>query len=329
MNDSRILRWVLAGLACALLLAACGAKNTATSQAAPAAVDTANFAAPPADATDGFDGQRAYQYVADLVAIGPRTAGTDGGKRAQQYIIGKLQSFGCPVDQEDFHASTPIGDVAMKNIVAKIPGASPDILLFTTHYDTKLLPNFVGADDGGSSTGVMLEFARLACARKNAMTVWVAFFDGEEAFNVDWKDPDNTYGSRELAERMALSGDLPRVKALILADLVGGKNFHAMRDGNSASWLVDMAWSTAARLGYRNIFISDNNPVEDDHQSFARRNVAVLDIIDLDAARDVPYWHTSEDTLDKISAKTLAIVGHVLVTMLPELEQKFHPAGHP
>ena len=142
-------------------------------------------AAPPAESTGGFDGQQAYQYVADQVAIGPRSAGTEGDTRAQQYIIGKLQSFGCPVDQEDFHTSTPIGSVAMKNIVAKVPGASPDIVLFTTHYDTKRLPNFVGADDGGSSTGVMLELARLVCARKNALTVWVAFFDGEEAFNPD------------------------------------------------------------------------------------------------------------------------------------------------
>ena len=233
------------------------------------------------------------------------------------------------MDQEDFHTPTPIGDVAMKNIVVKIPGASPDILMFTTHYDTKKLANFVGADDGGSSTGVMLEFARLACARKNAMTVWVVFFDGEEAFNFDWQDPDNTYGSRELAARMSLSGDLPRVKAFLLADLVGGKNLHVKRDGNSTPWLVDMVWSTAARLGYKNIFLSDDAPMEDDHLSFVRRGVAVVDIIDLDTIHDVPYWHTVQDTLDKVSPVSLAVVGHVLIATLPELEQKFHPAGHP
>src|SRR5262249_16120139 len=139
----------------------------------------------------------------------------------QQYIIGKLQSFGCTADQEDFSASTPIGTVAMKNIVAKIPGAGSDVLIFATHYDTKRLPNFVGADDGGSSTGIMLELSRLLCQRKNALTIWIAFLDGEEAFNLNWVDPDNTYGSRELAARTALSGDLPRVKAFVLADMVG------------------------------------------------------------------------------------------------------------
>src|ERR1700674_3431243 len=124
-------------LLCAAASASCSSKGSATIEAAPAAASASApqwLAAPPAASTGGFDGQRAYQYVADLVAIGPRTAGTDGNHRAQQYILGKLQSFGCTADQEDFSASTPIGTVAMKNIVAKIPGASSDILIFATHY---------------------------------------------------------------------------------------------------------------------------------------------------------------------------------------------------
>jgi Zn-dependent M28 family amino/carboxypeptidase len=336
MRFSRFLRSTLravAPLSCALLLVACGGKQGAASEAASSAdagQTTPAAAAPAAESTGGFDGQQAYQYVADQVAIGPRGAGTEGDTRAQQYIVGKLQSFGCPVDQEDFHASTPIGSVAMKNIVAKVPGASPDIVLFTTHYDTKRLPNFVGADDGGSSTGVMLELARLVCARKNALTVWVAFFDGEEAFNPDvWQDPDNTYGSRELAARLALSGDLGHVKAMLLADLVGGRNLHVKRDSNSTGWLTDMVWSTAARLGYKDIFLNDRVAMEDDHLPFLHRNVAAVDIIDLDTSNDVPYWHTPADTLDKISPRSLAIVGHVLIATLPELEQKFHSAARP
>jgi glutaminyl-peptide cyclotransferase len=138
----------------------------------------------------------------------------------------------------------------MKNIVAKIPGASPDIIMFTTHFDSKRMANFVGADDGGSSTGVMLELARLLCARKNALTVWIAFFDGEEAFNRDWADPDHTYGSKEMAARMALSGELGHVRAFVLADLVGNHKLRLMRESQSTPWLVDLIWSTAARLGY-------------------------------------------------------------------------------
>jgi Zn-dependent M28 family amino/carboxypeptidase len=171
--------------------------------------------------------------------------------------------------------------------------------------------------------------ARLVCARKNALTVWVAFFDGEEAFNLDWKDPDNTYGSRELAARMAVSGDLTRVKAMLLADLVGGRNLHVKREGNSTAWLTDLVWSTAARLGYKDVFLSDRVPIDDDHLSFLHRNVASVDIIDLDTLNDVPYWHTPQDTLDKISPRSLAIVGHVLIATLPQLEEKFHPGTHP
>jgi glutaminyl-peptide cyclotransferase len=321
----KIIRWALP-LFAAFLLVSCGNKGSEASEtsdaaasAGPAAQQQPPPAAPPADTTGGFDGQRAYQYTADLVAIGPHSAGTDGIHKAQHYIIGKLQSFGCMVDQEDFKTDTPVGTVAMKNIIAKVPGAKPDILLYTSHYDTKRIPNFVGADDGGSSTGVMLEFARLACQRKSAMTVWIAFFDGEEAFNFDWKDPDNTYGSRELAARMALSGDLPKVKALLLADMVGERNLVLKRESYSTPWLTDLVWSTAAKLGYQSTFVNEGSAIEDDHQSFLRRGVACVDLIDL----EVPYWHTPEDTMDKVSPKSLAIVGHVLVETLPALEQKF------
>ena len=314
-----------------LALVGCGDKGATPSQAASSASASAPVQvppAPPASATGGFDGQQAYQYVADIVAIGPHSAGTDGNKRVQQYIIGKLQSFGCMVDEEPFSSGTPIGTVAMKNIVAKAPGASPDILLFTTHYDSKLLPNFVGADDGGSSTGVMLEFARLVCQRKNALTVWIAFFDGEEAFNPDWQDPDNTYGSREMAARMALSGDLKRIKAFLLADLVGSYGLRLRRESYSTPWLTDLVWNTAKGLGYGNIFVSAEAPIEDDHQSFLKRKVPAVDLVRC-CNDEIPYWHTSADTLDKIDPRSLAAVGHVLIATLPVLEQKFNSGARP
>lgn len=329
--------FIVAVFAASFFLASCGGKGTTASEAAieaaasPASASQpqqpATPAAPPADKTGGFDGQRAFQHVADLVAIGPRTAGTDGNHRAQDYIINQLKGMGCPVDPETFHTPTPIGDKEMRNLVVKIPGASPDILLFLTHYDTKLLPNFVGADDSGSSTGLMLEFARLLCPRKNALTTWIAFLDGEEAFNPEWKDPDNTYGSRELAARMALSGDLGRTKAVILVDMVGGRNLRLQKESNSTSWLKDMIWSTAAKLGYGDTFVNSSAAVEDDHDAFLARHVSAADIIDLDTPIRLGYWHTPQDTLDKLSPRSLAVVGHVLVTVLPQLEQKFARPG--
>jgi Zn-dependent M28 family amino/carboxypeptidase len=257
--------------------------------------------------------------VAKLVSIGPRQAGSEGIHLAQDYIHSQLKADGCPIEDDDFHASTPVGSLAMKNIVAKIPGGSPDILLLLTHYDTKRLENFVGADDGGSSTGLMLEMARLLCGRRNPLTIWIAFLDGEEAVLREWSDTDSTYGSRELAARTAISGDLKHIRAVILADMIGPTNLKIRRDSNSTPWLTDLVWSTAERLGYKEIFVSASTPVEDDHQPFLRRGVPAVDIIDL---VDFPYWHTPQDTLDKVSPQSIGIVGQVILESVTELEKK-------
>ena len=193
------------------------------------------------------------------------------------------------MEEEDFHApSTPVGDVAMENILVKIPSSNPSIIMYASHYDTKRLDNFVGANDGGSSTGVLLELARLLCARKNAETIWLVFFDGEEAFNMQWADPDHTYGSKELAASLALSDDLHRIKAMILVDMVGPTNPIYKRESSSTPWLTDIVWSTAARLGYGKIFVNPANAIEDDHTSFLERDVPATDIIDF----EVPFWTT-------------------------------------
>lgn len=300
--------------------------DSATTQATTPAV------APPASSTGGFDGTKAFEHVRKLVEIGPRPPGSDGIHRAQDYIVGQLKSFGCQVEEHDFHGSTPLGDIAMKNIMAKIPGTGRDIVLYTTHYDTLRMANFVGADDGGSGTGTMLELARVFCGRqaKSALNVWIVFFDGEEAQDnwtdknsVQWLDTNSTFGSREMAASMALSGDLERVKAMILADMIGPSDLKVKRDPNSTPWLVDLIWATAARLGYRNVFVNEPSTVgADDHFSFLRRGVPACDIIDFDV--EPTYWHTPEDTLDKVDPRSLAVVGHVFVETLPALEKKSH-----
>jgi len=309
------------GVAALFCVAACShqsssANDDANRAASPQAASIP--AAPSAETTGGFDGARAFKHVAQLVAVGPHPAGSGGIHRAQAYILEELKSYGCPVEEQDFHASTPVGNVAMKNIIVKIPSANSNIILYATHYDTKRIDNFVGADDGGSSTGVLLELARLLCARKNAETIWLAFFDGEEAFESQWADPDNTYGSRELAASLALSGNLRHVRAMILTDMVGPYNPVFRRESNSTPWLTDIIWSTAARLGYGKIFVNESASVEDDHIPFLNRDIPATDLIDL----DVPYWHTTRDTLDKIDPRSLAITGHVLIASLPELEKK-------
>jgi glutaminyl-peptide cyclotransferase len=286
----------------------------------------------PLSATGGFDGAQAFEHIRKLVAIGPRPPGSEGIRRAQTYIISQLKSFGCPVEEHDFHGSTPLGEIPMKNIIVKIPGTSSGIVLFTTHYDTIRLPNFVGADDGGSGTGTMLELARIFCARKikSALNIWIVFFDAEEAQenwpdknSVQWKDTNSTFGSREMAASMALSGELKHVKAMILADMIGPSDLKIKRDTGSTRWLTDLIWTTAAHLGYGNVFVNETTTVGgDDHFSFIRRGVPGCDIIDFDV--QPTYWHTPEDTLDKVDPRSLAIVGQVFSEALPALEKKFH-----
>jgi glutaminyl-peptide cyclotransferase len=201
------------------------------------------------------------------------------------------------------------------------------IVLYATPDDTARLPNFVGADDDGSGTGTMLELARLLCGRKGPLNVWIVFFDGEEAQGqwtdrdaVKWTNTNSTFGSREMAASMALSGDLKRVKAMILADMIGSVKLKIKRDTNSTPWLTDLIWATAARLGYNKIFANETTTISgDDHLSFIRRGVGACDLIDF----DIPYWHTPLDTLDKVDACSLASDGHVFVETLPELEKKF------
>jgi len=280
-------------------------------------------AAPPPEKTGGFDGRRAYEQVVKQVSFGPRPAGSAALANLQEYLARELNSYGCSVEVDSFSADTPAGRLPMKNILVKIPGEKPGIILLGTHYDTKRIPHFVGADDGGSSTAVMLEIARHLCSAKamGRYAVWIAFFDAEEAVKLDWQDPDNRYGSRQMAAQLAASGDLKRVKVLLLADLVGSKTLRLYREKNSSPSYAALVWKTGQRLGYGAVFQEEEvAAISDDHLSFLSRSVPAVDLIDL--ITTVDYWHTPQDTPDKISPKSLAIVGHTLLETIRELQQK-------
>ncbi len=327
--------WMAAGAGVVSCVIACGGSSQPTSASSTTAPPAATVAAPqaaapsepapPADQTGGFDGAKAFEHVARIVSFGPRPPASDGIHKVQEYISTQLKSFGCEVEQQDFHASTPAGDVAMRNIVAKAPGTGPGIILLLTHYDSLgSVENFVGAEDSASSTGMMIELARHLCAQKGPNSVWMAFLDGEESF-VNWdKDNDHTYGSRELAARMAVSGDLKRVKAVILADMIGQYGLKIPKESDSTKWLADLVWKTADRLGHKDVFVNQEvGRIDDDHQSFLSRGVPSLDIIDLNDYISAGYWHTPQDTLDKISPRNVAIVGYVVLESVGELQKKF------
>jgi glutaminyl-peptide cyclotransferase len=273
----------------------------------------------PAEKTGGFDGARAFAHVAKQVGFGPRPSGSQAIVQTQQYIKSELKSYGCVFETDDFSADTPAGRLPMQNIVVKIPGEKPGIILLGTHYDTKRMDNFVGADDGGSSTGIMLELARLLCQQHGRYAVWIAFLDGEEAV-VNWSETDSRYGSRQMAAALATSGTLSKVKAFLLADIVGSRPLRIKRDSYSTKGLVDVIWKTAARLGYQDIFVNEEAGSEDDHQSFLKRGVPSVDVITDFYSNG--YWHTPQDTLDKVSGNSLGVVGHVFLESVKQLQAK-------
>src|SRR5437763_2184487 len=299
----------------------------------PAANDQTAAATPVASATPApnrpaFDGQRAFNHVSKMVDMGPRPAGSQELARTRQYIIDELKSYGLKVTTDEFTAQTPQGPKQMVNVTAELPGQSQDVIVIGSHYDTKPFKEFrfVGANDAGSSTGTLLELARALSKEKPRLTYWFAFFDGEEAFCHEWDEcgkpdaPDNTYGSRRYVAHLKEQNQLGRVRAMILRDIMGSNDLPLRRAGIGARWIEDIIWQTAKDIGHGDVFIEGSEGVGgDDHEPFLKAGIEAVDIIQLN---DYPYWHKPDDTLDKISPRSLQVVGETLIASLPRIEQR-------
>ena len=276
--------------------------------------------APQAQGPVAFDSSRAYEHLRQIVNIGPRPAGSPAIERTREYIIEQLKAVGVPVTRQAFVAKTPVGDIPMVNLIATIPGARKERVAITGHYDTKLFREmrFVGANDGGSSAAFLVELARVLKARSNAFTIELIFFDGEEATLRDWGGTDHTYGSQYYVDTARKAGMLSSLKAMVLVDMIADRSPRFMRESHSTPWLTDIVWSTAQKLGHGAIFVNASTPIEDDHVPFLAAGVPATDIIDL----DYPAWHTPADTLDQTSARTLQVVGDVVVAALGPIETR-------
>jgi glutaminyl-peptide cyclotransferase len=308
-----------------VLVLGCNRQNSTSlsSPASPAPAQQAQEAKPlePMGPSMQIDPARAWQYVKDIVAIGPRWDGGPGQKKMGEYIHRQLKSD--QVEEDGFVADTPAGKIPIRNIIAKFPGTKDGIIVLGSHIDTNYpLRNttFAGANDGGSSTALLLAIAdQLRSKKLEGYSVWLAFLDGEESIasatpgDIRWSDRDSLYGSRHLSEKWEKDGTNRRIKAFLLADMIGDKDLDIFRDGNSTPWLEDVILRAAQRLGYQSYFFAVETTVTDDHMSFARFGVPVADVVDLNYGYNNSYHHTTQDTLDKISPKSMQIAGDVIL----------------
>lgn len=272
-----------------------------------------------------FSGSMALKHALALAEIGPRPPGTPEHDKAEQYILKYLERLGLKPEVDAFTASTPLGPRPMKNIVVKFPGRGEQAVLVAGHYDTKLETRFrfVGANDGGSSAGFLLELARvLKNSPPAALGVWLAFLDGEEPLGGQWTAADSLHGSRRMAERMRAAGEHRRLAAVIVVDLVGDRDLDLLRDLNSTGWLNELVRDVAAQLRLNHVFGDRTIAIEDDHIPFSRIGVPVVDLIDLNYGPQNSFWHSPHDTPDKLSANSLEAVGRIVLGTITALGKR-------
>jgi hypothetical protein len=329
MSSIRALSKVL--LASALALLACDrAKEAAESQSATAATSQPSIQpiSFPADNAPlpKIDGDRAMQYTKDIVKFGPRPLGSANHKKVEDYLDSHLK--GDQVEDDTFTAKTPVGDFPVHNIVAKYPGTKDGIIIIASHYDTNYpLRNtaYVGANDGASTSGLLMELAnQLRSKTRDGYSVWLVWDDAEEAMVPDTEMDfmaDSLYGITHLAEKWQADGTVKKVKAFILADMIGDSDLDIDRDLNSTPWLESVVGEAATRLGYQSHFFARTNKVSDDHLPFMSRGVPSADLIDFTYGYNNVFWHTPQDTVDKLSVKSLEISGNTILETVRILDK--------
>ena len=301
----------------------------------PAAADTSlpTLSLPPdSGPPPAIDGERALQYVKEIVRFGPRPLGSANHKKVENYLESHLS--GDQVEDDAFTADTPSGKFPVHNIVAKFPGTKDGIIVIASHYDTNYPLRdtaYVGANDGGSSSALLLEIAnQLRGKMQEGYSVWLVWDDAEEAIKPDGSGglpeempfaDDSLYGIKHLAEKWQADGTLKKVKAFLLADMVGDSDLDIDRDLNSTPWLESVVFEAATRLGFQSHFYGRVNQVGDDHLPFTERGVPSADLIDFTYGYNNVFWHTPQDTVDKLSPKSLQIVGGVILETVHILDK--------
>ena len=292
---------------------------------APAAVLFAQ--SPPATLHDAFNSKQAYDYNAQVAGFGERWPGLPGHAKTENLIREVLKKNGAQIDSDDFVAKTPRGSEPVHNIIGKFNVSSDPkqrIFILAGHYDTLHQKGFIGANDGGSSTAILLAFADALAHHKTKMQIWLVFTDLEEGTFVN---DDGLYGSRHLARRLKENGTASRVKGFFLLDMIGDKDLGVARETQSSRELQDVIATAAKALGYSKYFFQYEMGITDDHVEFLDVGIPAVDVVDAEFGRMGPqfdgmgeFHHANTDTMDKVSAKSLEIVGRTILLTVELLD---------
>jgi Zn-dependent M28 family amino/carboxypeptidase len=285
---------------------------------------------------DAFDSKQAFAYTKEVSDFGERWPGSPGHQKTEDLIHKVLAATGATVEPDNFTAQTPRGPVAVHNIIGKFNvTADPNqpIVILAGHYDTLFKPGFIGANDGGSSTAILLSFAEALAHQKTKMQVWLMWTDLEEAIK-DFDDTDGLYGSKHFARRLRDEGLVPRVRGFFLLDMIGDKDLGVCRETQSNAALQGIMARAATELGYRQYFFQYEMGITDDHVSFLQVGIPAVDVVDAmfgrmgkDPATGKDFdgmgefHHANTDTMDKVSQRSLEIVGRTMLRTVEMMDQ--------
>jgi Zn-dependent M28 family amino/carboxypeptidase len=280
---------------------------------------------------DAFNSRQAYAYTAEVAGFGERWPGSPGHKKTEDLIHQALQKDGAQIEADDFVATTPRGAIAVHNIIGKFNvSANPnqDIFVLAGHYDTLFKPGFIGANDGASSTAILLAFADALAHQKTRMQIWLVWTDLEEAIH-SFGGADGLYGSRHLAEKLAGNRMISRIRGLFLLDMIGDKDLNVARETGSSGWMQNFIAQAANQLGYSRYFFQYETKIIDDHNSFIQVGIPAVDVVDAEYGRmgisfDAmgEFHHSNNDTMDKVSQHSLEVVGRTILLTLELLDSQ-------
>ena len=282
-----------------------------------------------------ISGAEVLRLTQEYVKVAPkRFVGSPGHAAAESFIKSHFQPEAAKGNfvTDEFYARTPIGMVTMRNLIAKFPGKKDGVIVLASHYETNYPLkdiDFVGANDGACTTALLIAIGQyLREHPPQGYSVWLLFDDGEEAIGNDGMvGTDQLYGVRHIAAKWSADGTLGKIKAFVVADMIGWKSMNIDRETNSTPWLLDLLAQAGKDTGHSNYLFKHSGPIDDDHVPFKERGVPVLDVIayeygPYDEKRgDYAYHHTAQDTMDKLSAQSLQVSADLFVDLLRLIDQ--------